>query len=132
MRWNEVGDGEPGREVFCVSTMFRLKHYRDVFPFIKLSQRVTEQLNETPGLIRYALAARFFKRRFRTLSVWKDRESMLPFVSAEPHAEAVKRLDRWAATVSYVEWTSDDTHPGWEEAARRLENPTASYERSPK
>ena len=125
MRWVEVGEEEPGREVFCAATALRLKHYRDIFPFIKLNYRIAARLNETPGLIRYALAARFFTRRFRTLTVWRDRESMMPFLGGEEHLEAVDRFDAWVERGAFAEWSSDDGRPSWDEAARRLEEPTA-------
>ena len=125
MRWVEVGDEEPGREVFCVATALRLRHYRDIFPFIKLNYRIAERLNGTPGLIRYALAARFFTRRFRTLTVWRDREAMLPFLAGEEHLEAVGRFDTWVERGAFAEWSSVDPRPDWNEAARRLEQPTA-------
>ena len=125
MRWVEVGDDEPGREVFCVATMLRLRHYRDIFPFIKLNYRIAAWLNEAPGLVRYALAARFFTRRFRTLTVWRDREAMIPFLASEEHLEAVGRFDAWVELGAFTEWSSLDARPDWAEAARRLEHPTA-------
>jgi len=125
MRWVEVGDEEPGREAFCVATALRLRHYRDIFPFIKLNYRIAERLNETPGLIRYALAARFFTRRFRTLTVWRDREAMLPFLATEEHLEAVGRFDDWVEIGAFTEWSTVDARPDWSEAARRLEEPAA-------
>ena len=125
MRWVEVGDEEPGREVFCVATALRLRHYRDIFPFIKLNYRIAERLNGTHDLIRYALAARFFTRRFRTLTVWRDREAMLLFLAGEEHLEAVDRFDAWVEFGAFAEWSSVDARPDWAEAARRLEQPTA-------
>ena len=125
MRWVEVGDEEPGREVFCVATTLRLKRYSDIFPFIKLNYRIVGWLNEAPGLVRYALAARFFTRRFRTLTVWRDQASMLPLLASEEHVEAVGRFDAWVEFGAFTEWSSVDARPDWAEAARRLEHPTA-------
>lgn len=125
MRWVEVGGEEPGSEVFCVATTLRLKHYRDIFPFIKLNYRIAERLKGTPGLIRYALAARFFTRRFRTLTVWRDRQSMVPFLASEVHTEAADRFDAWVELGAFTEWSSLDARPGWAEAARQLEQPPA-------
>ncbi len=126
MRWVEVNNSKPGLDGFCVSTAFVLRRYRDVFPLLKLTQEITEQMDQTPGIIRYALSARFFTRKFRTLSVWQDKPSMQLFISSVLHAKAIKQFERWGASIAFAEWPSKNMMPDWREADRRLQDPDSA------
>ncbi len=79
-------------------------------------------------MISYGLRAELLRRHFWTLSVWKDRASANAFVSSEPHAAAVRKFQKWAGSgTGFVHWNSSDGTIDWDEALRRLENPTFYY-----
>jgi Domain of unknown function (DUF3291) len=79
-------------------------------------------------MVDYAVKADFPKKHFWTLSIWKDRESMRQFVMAEPHLTAMKKFEVWAGEGSaFADWISSSRSIDWEEAMRRLQNPTFYY-----
>lgn len=79
----------------CGATFLWVRRWRDVIPFLRMSSGVQRQLKETPGLVRYALRARFLRKRYWTYSVWTDRASLDAFLQAEPHRTAMSRLSQW-------------------------------------
>jgi len=88
----------------------------------------TEADKEINGVMNYAVKADFPKKHFRTLSIWKDQDSLRHFVMAEPHATAIKKFTEWAGEGSaFVEWTSSSDTIDWRVAMERLKNPTFYY-----
>jgi hypothetical protein len=74
------------------------------------------------------LKADFPKKHFWTISIWNDRYSMRQFVMTEPHVTAMKKFEVWAGHGSaFADWTSSSNSIDWEEAMRRLQNPTFHY-----
>jgi hypothetical protein len=93
-----------------------------------MSGRVEKQLRSTKSVVRYGLKTDFVHKRFWTFSVWNNREAIRVFVSAEPHATAVRKFGEWSGEgASFVQWNSTDGKVDWEEADRRLKNPTFYY-----
>jgi hypothetical protein len=93
-----------------------------------MSGRVEKQLRSTKNVVRYGLKTDFVHKRFWTFSVWNKREAIRVFVSAEPHATAVRKFAEWSGGgASFVQWNSTDGKVDWEEADRRLKNPTFYY-----
>lgn len=87
-----------------------------------------KQASQSEGAIKYDTRGELRKKHFYTMSIWKDRDSMDRFVKAEPHATAVKRFYQdWGSEGSFVEWISPDNKIDWDEAKRRLQNPTFQY-----
>ena len=114
--------------VVCVATFLPVRRWRDVLAFVRMSSQVEQQLLRTTGLVRYGLRADFFHRRFWTLSVWTDLDAIQAFVRGEPHQTAVARFAAWAGEgAAFVQWSSGDAAPGWEEALLRLRSPSFYY-----
>ncbi|MDQ3903181.1 MAG: DUF3291 domain-containing protein [Thermoproteota archaeon] len=87
-----------------------------------------KQAKQSHGIVDYAVKADFPKKHFWTLSIWKDQNSMRQFVMAEPHATAMKKFEEWAEEGSaFADWTSPSSSIDWEEAMKRLQNPTFYY-----
>ncbi len=96
--------------------------------FVLHSSKVIKQAKQSRGMVDYAVKADFPKKHFWTLSIWKDRESMRQFVMAEPHFTAMKKFEVWAGEGSaFADWISSSRSIDWEEAMRRLQNPTFYY-----
>lgn len=114
--------------VVCVATFLPVRRWRDVVAFLRMSSQVEQQLLRTTGLVRYGVRADFFHKRFWTLSVWTDSESVKAFVRTEPHRTAVASFAAWAGEgAAFVQWSSGDAAPGWDEALLRLRNPPFFY-----
>ena len=111
-----------------VATFLPLKSWRYMIQFQLMTSKVLKQAKQSHGIVDYAVKADFAKRHFWTLSIWKDRNSMRQFVMAEPHATAMKKFEQWAGNGSaFVDWASPKSSIDWEEAIRRLQNPTFYY-----
>jgi hypothetical protein len=113
-----------------IATFLPVRRWADVVRFLVMSFRVARQAKKTPGLVKYALKADFPLRRFWTLTVWNNRESIRAFVTSEPHKTAVQRFSKWAGEGSaFAEWTSEDGSINWQEGFERLKAPTFYYKR---
>jgi hypothetical protein len=99
-----------------------------MIPFQLMTSKVLKQAKQSDGMVDYAVKADFPKKHFWTLSIWKDPNSMRQFVMAEPHFTAMKKFEEWAGDGSaFADWTSSSSSIDWEEAMRRLQNPTFFY-----
>ena len=111
-----------------VATFLPLKSWRYMIPFQLMTSKVLKQAKEILGIVNYAVKADFPKKHFWTLSIWNDRYSMRQFVMTEPHVTAMKKFEVWAGDGSaFADWTSSSNSIDWEEAMRRLQNPTFHY-----
>ena len=126
---NDLDSDPQTQEKFIhVATFLPLKGWRYMVQFQLMTSRVLKQAKQSHGIVNYAVKADFPKMRFWTLSIWKDRGSMRQFVMAEPHITAMKKFEEWAGDGSaFVDWTSSSSSIDWEEAMRRLQNPTFYY-----
>ena len=120
----EVSPAEPDAELVYVATVLHLRRWWYLFPFFRMGSRVFEQLNQTPGLVRWRAKAEFRVGMFYTITVWKDRSSKDTFMVTEPHATAMKRINIWGGPrTAFVEWISSDGAIDWDEAKRKLQSP---------
>ncbi len=118
----------PQKKYIHAVTFLPLKSWLHMIPFQLMTSKVLRQARQSHGMVDYAVKADFPKKHFWTLSIWKDRESMRQFVMAEPHVTAMKKFEVWAGDGSeFVDWTSSSSSINWEEAMRRLQNPTFYY-----
>jgi len=119
------------REVEYVATFVPLRHWWDVLPFWLLAMRVQRQIREAPGNIAHNSSGDVRKKSFWTMSAWTDRESIRAFVATEPHATAVRRMAKWAAEgAGFAEWREPQQPLDWDEAKRRLAEPTFYFDRA--
>ena len=118
----------PQKKYIHAATFLPLKSWLHMIPFQLMTSKVLKQARQSHGMVDYEVKADFPKKHFWTLSIWKDRESMRQFVMAEPHVTAMKKFEVWAGDGSaFADWTSSSSSINWEEAMRRLQNPTFYY-----
>src|SRR5579872_788103 len=72
---NNVDEGS----FISIATFLPVRSWGYVIPFLVMSFRVERQAKKTPGLVKYALKADFPWRRFWTLTVWNNRDSVRAF-----------------------------------------------------
>lgn len=116
-----------GSNFVSVATFLPVRRWVDVIPFLRTSSRISEQLKKSE-VVRFGLKTNLPRKRFWTLSVWPDRDSMRRFVAAEPHATATRKFAKWGGQgAAFVEWTNNDGSIDWMDAMRRLKTPTRYY-----
>ena len=120
--WKSFSPPQPGKDYVAMLSFLPLKQYRTIPRFIRLSAETQKQLAKSEGLIGYSLMAELLARRFWTLSVWKDRESLMKFVHEIPHSEIMKSLAPHMGKTRFVQWTLQATEipPRWNDAKPRI------------
>jgi hypothetical protein len=100
-------------------TRLRLRSIRFFPAFLWHSIRSQNQAKRAPG--NRAMALRFHKGAFWTLTVWDTLEDTRAYMIAGAHREAMPRLLHWCDEASLAHWQDTaDTLPSWDEAERRL------------
>ena len=99
--------------------------------FFDYVEKVEDILVTQPGLVGYSRRADFLGNEAWTLTVWRDRESLLAFVNGQEHRRAVKQA--WDtfddAKFARLEVQPDELPIQWERALAALEtNGRAYYE----
>ncbi|HKV89957.1 MAG TPA: hypothetical protein VJQ43_02035 [Thermoplasmata archaeon] len=92
--------------------------------FARYNREVERQLAASPGALAYSLQRTVFGRRFWTLSLWTDPESMHRFVRTEIHATAARWL-RGARVpgAKFASWTPEPPRLDWSAAFEHLGMP---------
>lgn len=128
-KWVKVNPPDGSQELLCIATFLPLKKWKYLLPFLRMSLRVEKQIKRSPALVRYSLRTDLPHKHFWTLSVWNERGGMNTFVSAEPHATAVRRFEQWAGPgAAFVEWKAAGEAPNWAIALEKLKTPTFYYQ----
>jgi hypothetical protein len=123
-----TSDHTASGEYFCVASRLVLRSNWDFIAFSRMAFRSRKQARSTAGNVVAETRGTPFKKDFYTLTVWKDRASMLTFRNAPPHTLAMDRMRQWAGDGSrFTEWTSTSPDITWDEAMQRLEKPTFTY-----
>lgn len=119
---------QEGGEFVCVATFLPLKCWKYMLLFQLMTSKVLKQAKKSEGAVNYAVKANFPNKHFWTLSAWKDRDSLMRFVMAEPHATAIAKFGKCAGGgAAFVEWASSNGSIDWPEALNRLSSPTFYY-----
>ena len=90
--WKTNGSPKPGIGYLALISYLPLKHFRALPKLFRFSFEIQRQLRSASGLIGYSLEARPFARKFWTLSVWRDQQSLHSFVGALPHSRVMRDL----------------------------------------
>lgn len=123
--WITVRPAAPGRNYLVLASYLPLRHFRALPGFFRFSAEIRRQLGRTSGLIGYSLDAQLLRRRFWTLSVWEDRDSLRTFVAALPHSRVMTALAPHMGRSRFAEWTvgPEEIPPDWKSAKARLSGP---------
>lgn len=130
--WIPVDDPARAGDVVVMASRFRVRAFRHVLPFFIDAMRVHAQMRHADGAAGVSLVAHPLRREFATLSAWRDRAALDAAVRAEPHRSVMRRQRGAMAESTFRFWrTSADALPvTWEEADRRLSEPTRADRRS--
>lgn len=90
--------------------------------FNELVGQVIAEIDGSDGMVAYSLSIEPTCGFARTLSVWRDAESMVAFATSDAHAMAVARTNEVAITGKVTHWTlaADAFPPTWDSAREEL------------
>ena len=99
-----------------------LNSFRAMPKFMRYTYQIRRQLADSEGLIGYSLDANVPGRKFWTLSVWEDEESLMRFVGRNPHSRVMTDLLPHMGQTEFIHWkiSGSSIPPDWEEAKRRM------------
>lgn len=101
--WKNVSKSDQDKFI-AMLTYLPLKNYRSSFRFMYYVGVITNQLNQTPGLIGYTLKASPTSKKYWTLSVWKDNDSLNKYVQTMPHSLVMKKLHGSIGSTDFKSW----------------------------
>lgn len=120
--WTALSAPVPGKTYLALISFLPLKHFRVIPTFIRYSLQTLQQLKSTRGVIGYSLDAKPFARKFWTLSVWEDQQSLDDFVRQIPHSQIMQKMIPYMGKTEFAQWTV--THSeiplDWDAAKGRL------------
>ena len=81
------------------------------------------QLAITKGVIGYSLRAEPLRKRYWTVSVWKDQGAINRYVQTSPHATVMNSMKGAMGSTALVSWTVDgaDLPISWADALKHLQ-----------
>ena len=125
--WKSVGTPDPTREYLALLSYLPLKGYRRMMDLVRRSRTVSDQLEQTPGLMGFSFRAKFLRHRFWTLSAWQDEEALRTFVGKVPHVDAMTVLQPFMGETEFVRWKVKGTELPlrWDDALPRMSLPRA-------
>lgn len=92
--------------MICVTTRFRLKHFWALLPMYLTYCRMSSDLKQIPGLIRYAFLLQS-PVACCTLSVWESEAALITFSNVPSHVNAVRRAKHWCRDIWSAYWRID-------------------------
>jgi heme-degrading monooxygenase HmoA len=113
---------QPGGEYLVFASAIPPKSIRSTGELFGGSRSVRKQLLGTDGVMGFALLAEPLRRRYATLSVWRDDAALEAFGRSLPHRQLMTDLAEHMAPTTFVKWTmrGTDPRPTWHEALERL------------
>jgi len=105
MPWKSFAAPHDDKEYVALLSFLPLKHYRKIPKFARLTIETMRQLAKSRGLIGYSLGAEVMLKRFWTISVWEDRQSLRDFVEQIPHSRIMQELAPHMDKTGFAEWT---------------------------
>lgn len=125
--WTQVADVEPDRNYLAVLTYYPLKAGQRTSQVVSYVRLVQRRLDQSEGVIGYALRANFYRQRLWTLSVWTDDAALQAFLQDVAHQQASDDLADYVVGSETRQWwlAGRDVPPSWDDALAQLENPSA-------
>jgi hypothetical protein len=120
--WKSFAAPENGREYLALLSYLPLNKWSAMPRFMKYTLQIRRQLADSDGLIGYSMDANLPSRKFWTLSVWEDEESLMRFVGRNPHGQVMADLIPHMGRTKFVQWrVSGSGIPlNWAQARNRM------------
>jgi len=120
--WKSFAALRDDKEYVALLSFLPLKRYRTIPRFVRLTLETQKQLSKAKGLIGYSLLAELLSKRFWTLSVWEDQQSLMDFVREIPHSEIMQALAPHMDKTQFAQWkvSASDIPLKWSDARKRM------------
>jgi len=120
--WKSYAAPESDGEYTALLTYLPLNKWRAIPKFMRYTYQIQRQLADSEGLIGYSLDANLPSRKFWTLSVWEDEESLRRFVQRTPHGRVMMDLLPDMGQTSFLPFKVDGSSIplDWESTKRRM------------
>jgi hypothetical protein len=102
--WKSFTSPKGDKEYVVLLSFLPLKRYRKIPKFARLTIETMGRLAKSRGLIGYSLAAELTLKRFWTLSVWEDQQSLMDFVGEIPHSRIMQELAPHMDKSRFAQW----------------------------
>jgi len=102
--WKMAEAPVAGNRYLALISYLPLKHFRAIPNFFRFTSEIRRQLRTAPGLSGASIGARPFARRFWTLSVWRDQQSLTDFVNQAPHNRIMQELAPHLGKSQFAQW----------------------------
>jgi hypothetical protein len=120
--WVALHDLDPERDYVVMATRFVVTSRWHLPGVMNSTQRLWQSLPTTAGLVGYAFDVSPLQGSLSTLTVWRDRSSLIAFVRGPLHASLVARTAPRMKSSLFADWMSAgaDLPPAWPTAHERL------------
>jgi hypothetical protein len=120
--WKTVAALDPAADYLVLASSIPPKSMTSTWRLFRGSREVRKQLLATDGVMGFSLLAEPFRKRYATLSVWRDETALETFARAQPHDRLMGELAPSMGATKFVRWTIPGAAgvPSWAEALTRL------------
>ena len=122
-RWKALGVLDPDAEYLVLASSIPPKSISSTWSMFRGSRTVRQQLLTTDGVLGFSMLAEPLRKKYATLSVWRDEEALDVFAGTSPHAELMAELAPSMDEPKFTRWTisGGDGPPTWTDAISRLQ-----------
>lgn len=92
-RWKSFEPLEPGREYLVLASSIPPRSIRSTAKLFRGAREVRRQLANTDGALGFALLAQPLRKRYMTLSVWRDGAALDAFAATRPAGGRTRTAD---------------------------------------
>lgn len=120
--WKTLRPLDPDADYLVLASSIPPKSATSTWTMFRGSRIVRRQLMVADGLVGFSMLAEPFRKRYATLSVWRDAEALDAFAGTDPHAHLATELAPAMNEPRFVRWTISgrDGVPTWPDALARL------------
>jgi len=120
--WKTVAALDPDSEHLVLASSIPPRSVASTWKLFRGSRAARRQLLATDGVLGFSMLAEPLRKRYETLSVWRDEDALDAFAGAHPHARLMTDLAPAMGATKFVRWTISgaDGPPSWTEALNRL------------
>ena len=121
-RWKALESLDADTEYLVLASSIPPKSVSSTWSMFRGSRTVRQQLLVTNGVLGFSMLAEPLRKKYATLSVWRDAEALDAFAGTSPHAELMAEMALSMNEPKFVRWTisGSDGPPSWTDAIARL------------